>query len=205
MPTRQRAHADGRCYPPRGWHGRKDSVSDIASGDMGPWLAPDQLDHVRRKVPMVYVTAVPVRLDTEGRVESVGTLLRATSEGSLRREIVSGRVLFHEPIRSALMRHIERDMGGLALPMLPASPTPFTVAEFFPVPGEQGYHDERQHAVALCYVIPVSGECTPHRDVLELAWLTPQDLRDPDLLDEFVDGHAEIVRQALAHTGVLVR
>ena len=33
---------------------------------MGPWLSPEDLESVRRKVPMVYVTAVPVRLDTDG-------------------------------------------------------------------------------------------------------------------------------------------
>lgn len=170
---------------------------------MGPWLAPDELAFIRRKVPMVYVTAVPVRVDTNGAIESIGTLLRANEEGSLRRELVSGRVFVHEPLRAALMRHVERDLGIMAFPQLPPTLTPFTVSEYFPMPESAGFHDDRQHAVALCYLVPVSGECTPHEDVLELAWLTPQDLRDPDLLDEFVDGHAAVVRQALAATGTL--
>ena len=180
-------------------------MNDIASGDLGPWLSPDDLESVRRKVPMVYVTAVPVRLDTDGTVESIGALLRASDvDGTLQREVVSGRVLVHETLRAALTRHLERDLGPLCFPQLPPHLVPFTVAEFFPIPGAAGHHDSRQHAVALCYVVPVGGECTPQRDVLELSWLTPRDLRDPDLLDEFVDGHAAVVRQALAHCGRLV-
>ena len=171
---------------------------------MGPWLSPEDLDLVRRKVPMVYVTAVPVRLDTDGAVDRIGVMLRASEDGTLQREVVSGRVFALETLRAAITRHLERDLGPLAFPQLPPALQPFTVAEFFPIPGAEGFHDTRQHAVALCYVVPVGGECTPQRDVLELSWLTPQDLRDPDLLDEFVDGHAAIVRQALAHCGRLV-
>lgn len=171
---------------------------------MGPWLSPEDLESVRRKVPMVYVTAVPVRLDTDGTVDRIGVMLRASDDGTLQREVVSGRVLALESLRAALMRHLERDLGALCFPQLAPNTQPFTVAEFFPIPGAEGFHDTRQHAVALCYVVPVGGECTAQRDVLELSWLTPQDLRDPDLLDEFVDGHAAIVRQALAHCGRLV-
>lgn len=178
-------------------------MSDIASEDMGPWLSPHDIEFIRRKAPMVYVTAVPVRVDTNGALEAIGTLLRANEGGKLVRELVSGRVFVQESLRAALIRHVERDLGAMAFPQLPASLTPFTVAEFFPLPEACGYYDPRQHAVSLCYIIPVSGECTPQRDVLELAWLTPQDLRDPDLLDEFVDGHAAIARQALAAAGVL--
>lgn len=171
---------------------------------MGPWLSPEDLELVRRKVPMVYVTAVPVRLDTDGTVDKVGVMLRASEDGTLQREVVSGRVFALETLRAALIRHLERDLGALAFPQLPPNLQPFTVAEFFPIPGAAGHHDTRQHAVALCYLVPVGGECSPQRDVLELSWLTPQDLRDPDLLDEFVDGHAAIVRQALAHCGRLL-
>lgn len=171
---------------------------------MGPWLSPEDLEFARRTVPMAYVTAVPVQLATDGTVESVGALLRASeADGTLQREVVSGRVFVHESLRAALVRHLERDLGTMCFPQLPAHLVPFTVAEFFPLPGALGHHDTRQHAIALCYIVPVSGEFIPQRDVLEVSWLTPHDLRDPDLLDEFVDGHATIVRQALAHCGRL--
>ena len=73
------------------------------------------------------------------------------------RALVSGRVMYHERVRDALLRHIEKDLGPVALPQIPASPQPFTVAEYFPTPGVTPYHDPRQHAVSLAYVVPVLG------------------------------------------------
>ena len=57
------------------------------------WLDPEQLGDVRGRVPMVYVEAVPVRVDHLGRVTRVGFLLRPQADGTLSREVVSGRVL----------------------------------------------------------------------------------------------------------------
>ena len=75
-------------------------------------------------------------------------------DAGLGRALVSGRVLYHERVRSALLRHIEKDLGPLALPRLPVSPQPFTIAEYFPTPGVTAFHDPRQHAVSLAYVVP---------------------------------------------------
>ena len=113
------------------------------------WLSQPELEDVRGRVPMLYVVAVPVRVDGHGSIESVGLLLRASDTGSMERELVGGRVLYHERIRDALVRHLEKDLGSMALPAVPPSPQPFTVAEFFPTPGVTPFHDSRQHAVAL--------------------------------------------------------
>ncbi|MEO6159208.1 MAG: DUF4916 domain-containing protein, partial [Ilumatobacteraceae bacterium] len=40
------------------------------------WLEREQLDNVRANVPLVYVDAVPVRVDELGQVTHVGLLLR---------------------------------------------------------------------------------------------------------------------------------
>ena len=177
-------------------------MSDIASGDLGPWLSPEDLDLVRRKVPMLYIDAVPARLDRHGEVESVGLLLRATSEGTISRALVSGRVLYHETIREALERHLDKDLGPMALPRLPQSLVPFAVGEYFPTPGSP-FHDPRQHAVSLAYVIPVVGDCHPANDTLELTWLTPVEALTPEILNDMVEGHAILLKQALAHLGRL--
>ncbi|MDD9204908.1 DUF4916 domain-containing protein, partial [Georgenia sp. 10Sc9-8] len=95
----------------------------MASGDRGPWLSPEDLDLVRRKVPMVYVEALPVRVDAVGTVEAVGLLLRAVHDG-ISRAAVSGRVLFHETVREALVRHLEKDLGTFCMPRLPTSLAP---------------------------------------------------------------------------------
>ena len=137
------------------------------------WLSDDDLETVRGRVPMVYVDAVPVRVDSIGEVTHIGLLLRAMADGTVSRALVTGRVLFGERIRHALLRHLEKDLGPMALPRLPADPTPFTVAEYFPDPQVSGYHDPRQHAVSLAYVVPIDGEPAPSADALDLAWVTP--------------------------------
>ncbi|WP_136610324.1 NUDIX hydrolase family protein [Sinomonas albida] len=166
------------------------------------WLSPEDLYEARNRLPMLYVEAVPVRLDPLGYVNEVGLLLQADEDGSMMRTLVSGRVLYKETIRAALLRHIEKDLGPLALPQLPVSPVPFTVVEYFPSPSQTGFTDERQHAVALAYVIPVAGECQPRQDALELTWMSPSDVLSGPVQAEFMGGRGELVRQALAFAGI---
>ncbi len=174
----------------------------IDSETTGAWLTREELDAARERLPILYVDAIPVRVDSFGEVIAVGLLLRATGRGTISRALVSGRVLYQERIRSALIRHLEKDLGPLALPQIPVSPQPFTVAEYFPVPGVTPFHDPRQHAVSLAFVVPVEGDCEPQQDALELTWVTPEDCRDELLLDEMVGGQGELLLRGLAHVGV---
>ncbi|MBM3688362.1 MAG: DUF4916 domain-containing protein [Actinobacteria bacterium] len=167
------------------------------------WLSQDELEQARERLPIVYVEAVPVRTDAWGRVARVGLLLRAMPDGSIGRALVSGRVLYGELLRDALLRHIEKDLGPVALPRLPVSPAPFTVAEYFPDPAVTGYHDPRQHAVALCYVVPCDGDCVPSQDALDLTWVDPHEAASASFQAEMTNGQGRIVRLALAHAGVL--
>src|ERR687889_2052380 len=137
----------------------------VRTPDPNPgWLSEEDLFEARGRLPMVYVEAVPVRLDPLGFVNEVGTLLQADADGTMVRSLVSGRVLYRETIRAALLRHLEKDLGTMAFPQLPVSTTPFAVAEFFPSPSETGLTDGRQHAVALSYIVPLRGECSPRQD-----------------------------------------
>ncbi len=167
------------------------------------WLGEGTLDAVRGQVPIVYVEAVPVRVDHLGRIERVGLLLRAQPDGAVSRAVVSGRVLYNETLRDALWRHLTKDLGPDAEPHLPPGVAPFTVAEYFPDPNRSGFHDPRQHAVALGYVVPVDGECEPSQDALDIAWLSPQELVDPAVSAEMSGGHGRLVRRALAFAGQL--
>ena len=167
------------------------------------WLAPEDLEAARAMVPMVYVEAVPVRVDDTGRVSHVGLLLRVRPDGSLSRTVVSGRILHGELVRTALLRNLEKDLGPVALPRLPPEPTPFTVVEYFPDPDVTGFHDPRHHAVSLVFVVPVDGDCEPSQQSLDLAWLTPHEMADPGILAEMSGGHDRLVRMALAHVGCL--
>lgn len=167
------------------------------------WMPNDVLNDVRDRVPLVYVDAVPVRVDEEGNVTHVGLLLRQAADGSISRMVVSGRVMLNERIREALIRHLEKDLGPLALPRIPPEPAPFTVVEYFQDPSISGFHDPRHHAVSLAFVVPVSGECQPTQQALELTWFTPAEAVSDRVRREMTGGHDRLIRLALASVGVL--
>ncbi|MFM7411170.1 MAG: DUF4916 domain-containing protein [Actinomycetota bacterium] len=167
------------------------------------WMPNDVLNDVRDRVPLIYVDAVPVRVDEAGIVTHVGMLLRQAADGSISRMVVSGRVLLNERIREALVRHLEKDLGPLALPRIPPEPSPFTVVEYFQDPTISGFHDPRHHAVSLAYVVPVSGECQPTQQALELTWFTPAEAVSDRVRREMTGGHDRLIRLALASVGAL--
>ena len=155
------------------------------------------------RLPILYVEAVPVRIDGLGHVVEVGVLLRASSTGEMTRTLVSGRVRYGETLREALFRHLEKDLGPMAFPQMPLSPVPFSVAEYFPMPGITAFTDERQHAVSLAYVVPVTGTCEPRQDALEVTWLSPEEAVTDELSREMEGGRGTLLRAALASVGCL--
>jgi ADP-ribose pyrophosphatase YjhB (NUDIX family) len=166
------------------------------------WLDEGELAQTRGRVPMLYVEALPVRVEPDGRVASVGLLLRGSpTTGRITRSLVSGRVLHGERIRDALMRHLEKDLGPTAFPVLPVSTVPAAVAEYFPWPDR--LHDPRQHAVALTFVVPVSGECQPRQDALEITWLTPEEAAAEAIAGDMEGGRGSLLRQLLHQLGAL--
>ena len=165
------------------------------------WLTAEDMDLARAKLPIVYLDVIPVRVDESGVVTKVGLLLRGRPDGSISRALISGRVLHGERIRVALLRHIEKDLGAFALPQLPTNPAPFTVAEYFPNPDVSGFHDPRQHAVSLVYVVPVKGDCAPSQDALDLVWLTPTEAMSQNVRAEMTGGQDQLVQMALAYAG----
>ncbi len=186
------------------------SVGDGSFGSPAPgsaanpgWLSEIELTEARRRLPILYVEAVPVRTDGMGAVIEVGLLLRATPLGEMTRTIVSGRVRYGETVRDALFRHLENDLGPMAFPLLPTQPVPFTVAEYFPIPGISAFHDDRQHAVSLAFVVPVTGTCEPRQDALEVTWMTPQEAASDDVSADMEGGRGTLIRLALASVGAL--
>lgn len=175
------------------------NLTDVQSS----WLTAEDLAQIRERLPIVYVDAIPVRVDDSGRVLKIGLLLRGRPDGSISRAVISGRVLYGERIREALLRHIEKDLGSVALPQIPLNPAPFTVAEYFPDPEVSGFHDPRQHAVSLVYVVPVKGDCAPSQDALDLVWLTPAEAISQNVRAEMTGGQDLLVQLALAHVGAL--
>ncbi|MEP7202201.1 MAG: DUF4916 domain-containing protein [Ilumatobacteraceae bacterium] len=167
------------------------------------WLGRDVLENIRANVPLVYIDAVPVRVNEVGVVTHIGLLLRQAADGTISRMVVSGRVLFGERIREALLRHLEKDLGPVALPQIPPQVAPFTVVEYFPDPDVSGFHDPRHHAVSLAFVVPVSGDCQPTQEALDLGWYTPEETMSEQVRREMTGGHDRLIRLALAHVGLL--
>jgi hypothetical protein len=178
---------------------------DIGTPDPNPgWLSDIELEEIRRRLPLLYVEAVPVRVDGLGQVTEVGVLLRSTPVGQITRMLVSGRVMYGETLRDALFRHLEKDLGPMAFPQLPPSPIPFQVAEYFPLPGLSAFHDDRQHAVSLVYVVPVTGTCEPRQDALEVIWMSPAEAASAEVAEEMEGGRGILLRAALASVGRLL-
>jgi ADP-ribose pyrophosphatase YjhB (NUDIX family) len=177
-------------------------VSDQLDTKTG-WLGNEQLEMIRANVPLVYIDAVPVRVDDVGVVTHVGLLLRQAADGTISRMVVTGRVLYGERIRQALLRHLEKDLGPVALPRIPPEVAPFTVVEYFPDPDVSGFHDPRHHAVSLAFVVPVDGDCQPTQEALDLDWYTPAEVMSEAVRRDMTGGHDRLIRLALAHVGQL--
>ncbi len=175
----------------------------VNDGNPPGWLSEAELSQMRAKVPMPYVMVVPVRTDDQGAVTQVGTLLAASDDGSVNRTIVAGRVLYHETIREAIARSVAHDLGDLALPVIPPSVVPFMVAEFFPTPGVSDYYDPRQHAIALCYVIDMAGDCKPQDETLDIEWAEPNRVLRPDFCEQVPNGCGKIIRAGLVWAGAI--
>ena len=167
------------------------------------WLGHEQLENMRANMPLVYVDAVPVRVDDVGVVTHIGLLLRQAADGTISRMVVTGRVLYGERVRDALLRHLEKDLGPVALPRIPPEVAPFTIVEYFPDPTTSGFHDPRHHAVSLAFVVPVAGDCQPTQEALDLDWYTPSEVMSEQVRRDMTGGHDRLIRLALAHVGQL--
>ena len=184
------------------WKLHGNIVSDQLDTKTG-WLEREQLDNIRANVPLVYVDAVPVRVNEVGLVTEIGLLLRQAADGTISRMVVTGRVLYGERVRDSLLRHLEKDLGPVALPRIPPEVAPFTIVEYFPDPDVSGFHDPRHHAVSLAFVVPVAGDCQPTQEALDLEWYSPEEVMSERVRREMTGGHDRLIRLALAHVGLL--
>ena len=79
-----------------------DTETDVA------WLSEEDMAVTRSRMPIVYVDAVPVRVDSNGNVTEVGMLLRVAPDGNISRTFISGRVLYGERVRDALYGTVKK-------------------------------------------------------------------------------------------------
>ncbi|MFT4185884.1 MAG: DUF4916 domain-containing protein [Micrococcaceae bacterium] len=166
------------------------------------WLPEPEFQEVRAKVPLIYIQAIPVKIDEFGQVTHIGLLMQANDNGDISRSIVSGRIEYGEVIQAAILRHIEKDLGSLAMPNMPQSAHPFTVTQYFPTPGVTAFVDSRQHAISLGYIVPIKGQVEPRKSALEFNWFTPSEVISDAMQAEMDDSQGLIIYQALSHMGI---
>ncbi|TCD54487.1 DUF4916 domain-containing protein [Alloscardovia theropitheci] len=179
-----------------------DFLRGTSSHNPPGWLTSREIDKLRAQSPIPYVVVLPVRTDEFGRIAYVGSLLTASDDdGTVSRTLITGRIVFHETIREAIARNISKDLGDMTLPHIPVNLQPFTVAEFFPTPGVSPYFDARQHAVALCYIVEIAGECQPMDETLDVEWVSPETALTQEFLGQLPNGFDRIMVQGLTAAG----
>ncbi len=57
--------------------------------------------------------------------------------------------------------------------------------------------------MSLAFVVPVSGDCQPTQQALDLAWYSPAQAVSEAVRREMTGGHDRLIRLALAHVGQL--
>ena len=167
------------------------------------WLSPDELASLRGQVPFVYVEAVPVRLDEQGRVLEVGLLLRAMPDGTVSRAVVSGRVLYGETVRSALLRHIEQGPR----PRGPTPPASLTGAVHRGRVLPRSQHQRLPRPPPARHQPGLRGPRRRHLPAVpglaRLHLAEPDEADSPAVRAEMTGGQDRVVRLALAHAGCL--
>ena len=176
-------------------------MTQIVPQSGNSWLSREELDSARERLPILYVDAIPVRVDETGTVGFGGSAAarhrpRPDQPRARQRSGALSRAGAQCP--DPAHREGPRPAGPAASARLPA---PFTVAEYFPTPGVTPFHDPRQHAVSLAFVVPVEGDREPSQDALELSWFSPDEARQETVLVEMAGGQGTLLKQALAHCG----
>jgi hypothetical protein len=57
--------------------------------------------------------------------------------------------------------------------------------------------------VSLAFVVPVSGDCQPSQQALDLGWFSPEQAVSAQMRKEMTSGHDRLIRLALASVGQL--
>ena len=131
-------------------------------------------------------------------------LLRVAADGTISRMVVSGRVLFGERVRDALLRHLEKDLGPMALPRLPPEPTPFTIVEYFPDP-DRSAASTTPATTPSAWPTSCPSTATASRRRRRSTWRGSRraEAVSPAVREQMTGGHDRLIRLALAHCGEL--
>lgn len=146
-------------------------------------LSEEDWSFVQATVPIPCVDLLPVRLCSEGRVERVGLVKRATPfDHAARWCHLGGRIRRNETIRAAVLRHLDETLIG-ARAEIPMDAQPDYVMQWFPQARSDfdvAYGlDPRKHAVSLGFAVPTTGdpEAKPGGEACEFRWFDVGELK----------------------------
>jgi len=145
---------------------------------------------VRRAVPIVCVDTLPYRM--VGADLEAGLIRRVAEDGrSTGWALVGGRVRREETLQEALERHLCGSLGKNAQWHLPYEvERPLFAAQYFPHPRAGQRPDPRQHAIALSYLVEVTGEVSARGEALDFRWFQLESLPPSH---EIVFGQASVI------------
>jgi len=159
------------------------------------YMPRDLYIQIERSVPITCVDFVPVRRDEHGC--EVGLILRDSPFGQVWCHL-GGRVQRGETLADAIRRHT-RETLGVEVDLGP-DPQPLWVYQWFPdefrpQTGLVAGHDPRKHAIALSFVVDLTGKRPEPRDeALDFAYYSTENLPDP-----LWPGCEHLIRRLVAH------
>jgi len=149
----------------------------------------DHLPHelysiIEASVPIICVDIVPVILDEDGEVDSVGLILRKSPFGPVWCHL-GGRVRYGETVADAIDRHVRETLSDTSA-VIDDDPQPDYVYQWFPdavAPrGDLPFGtDPRKHAVALSFALELDGDPLPTEkgEALEFEYFPVEKLPRP--------------------------
>ena len=133
------------------------------------WLPVEDWRKVQRCLPIVCVDVLPIRR-RQGELRDIGLVFRETPHQGRQWCLIGGRLQYNELLTEGVERELREALGDKIIFTCFGSDEPLKVAQYLPTPDKGELYDPRQHALALTYVVELSGEITPQGEALEFSW-----------------------------------
>lgn len=149
-------------------------------------------------VPIVCVDLVPY----DAQSKKIGVITRATGSQAGKLALIGGRVKKNESIDQAIQRHLSTDLDITDFSFYKNNSVirPFYVQQYYhgEYPGK-GFaaFDPTKHAIALSYIIIISGNPIAKLEASEFHWIDASELPKSSAFN-----HAIIMKEALAFTAL---
>jgi ADP-ribose pyrophosphatase YjhB (NUDIX family) len=128
---------------------------------------------IQELVPIACIDALPYRRSINGY--EVCLIRRAVPAGGLGWTLIGGGVYRGETLGEALARHLRGTLGPDVRWDDPDYDRPDAVGQYFPA--RQGFPvDPRKHAIALTYLVEMTGQPVAEGEAEDFGWFDPRAL-----------------------------